>query len=263
MLQPSPLFNLKCKNSIKICFARRKWVLVNLNIAQERNEALRSVRDEVEKLEKSIVKNIKLKAIRYDCGWNVEHIRGCLKSLDRIAKMHESDMKVLEGSLTVDCLTNSELWLIDFGFSFILGRTIAFAQSSGVSLEGHVMLFTGDVQHNWLDVCDPSPNHTLPININLWTSSVSSFVSSIQFIRNISKQDAYLKRIPAYEKALSQVLRQIRISRRKFMPKAQVVHYAGHLCKVTTSMLDYLTAHSYYPKSWPENLENFGIVIES
>lgn len=83
--------------------------MANLNIAHERNEALRSVRDEVEKLEKSIVKNIKLKAIQYDCGWNVEHIRGCLKSLDRIAKMHENDMKVLEGSLTLDFLTKPEL----------------------------------------------------------------------------------------------------------------------------------------------------------
>lgn len=47
------------------------------------------------------------------------------------------------------------------------------------------------------------------------------------------------------------------------MPKAQVVHYAGHLCKVTTSMLDFLTLHSEYPKSWPENLDKFEIVIES
>lgn len=59
------------------------------------------------------------------------------------------------------------------------------------------------------------------------------------------------------------MLRQIQVARRKFMPKAQVVHYAEHLCKVTTSMLDYLTTHSAYPKSWPENLENFEIVIES
>lgn len=51
----------------------------------------------MEKLEKAIVNNIKLKSIQYDCGWNVEHIRGCLKSLDRVSKMHENDMKVLEG----------------------------------------------------------------------------------------------------------------------------------------------------------------------
>lgn len=69
--------------------------------------------------------------------------------------------------------------------------------------------------------------------------------------------------IPAYEGALSQVLRGIKISRRKFMPKAQVVHYAAYLRKVTTSMLDYLTQNSNYPKTWPTDLSNFEIVIES
>lgn len=133
------------------------------------------------------------------------------------------------------------------------GRTIVFAQTSGISLEGHVMLFTGDVQHNWLDVwlCW---NQILVLCNILWV---------FQFIRNMSKQDAYLKRIPLYEQALSQVMRNIRVARRKFMPKAQVVHYAAHLCNVTTSMLDFLTLHSKYPKSWPETMENFEIVIES
>lgn len=46
------------------------------------------------------------------------------------------------------------------------------------------------------------------------------------------------------------------------MPKAQVVHYASQLTKVTTSMLDYLTFHKY-PKSWPDSLKDFEIVIES
>lgn len=37
-------------------------------------------------------------------------------------------------------------------FFVSIGRTIVFSQSSGVSLDGHVMLFTGDVQRTWLDV---------------------------------------------------------------------------------------------------------------
>lgn len=84
-----------------------------------------------------------------------------------------------------------------------------------------------------------------------------------QFIGNISKQDEYRAKVPAYEQALSQVLRNIVVSRRKFMPKAQVVNYASHLRKLTTTMLDYLTMHSSYPKSWPANLECFEIVVES
>lgn len=47
------------------------------------------------------------------------------------------------------------------------------------------------------------------------------------------------------------------------MPKAQVVHYATYLRKVTTSLLDYLTEYAHYPASWPTDLSNFEIVIES
>lgn len=32
------------------------------------------------------------------------------------------------------------------------GRTLVFAPFTGVSLDGHIMLFTGDVQRNWLEV---------------------------------------------------------------------------------------------------------------
>lgn len=71
---------------------------------------------------------MKLQDLSYNCGWNVEHLRGCLKSLEKIYDLHQKDMKNLEG------------------------RKVVFASFSGVSLDGHVMLFTGDVQANWLDV---------------------------------------------------------------------------------------------------------------
>lgn len=140
-----------------------------------------------------------------------------------------------------------------------IGRKIVFAQASGVSLDGDVMLSTEDVQHNWLDV-----SKLLKLVPLLLIFIINYFdLLSFQFFKNIPKQDEYLKHIPAYEAALSQVLRGIKISRRKFMPKAQVVHYAAYLRKVTTSMLDYLTHHSHYPASWPTDLSNFEIVIES
>lgn len=47
------------------------------------------------------------------------------------------------------------------------------------------------------------------------------------------------------------------------MPKAQVVDYAAQLRKVTTALLDHLTNNSSYPKSWPESLSDYEIVIES
>lgn len=92
---------------------------------------------------------------------------------------------------------------------------------------------------------------------------VSIYRSNTQLFKNIPQQDEYLHHIPAYESALSQVLRGIKVSRRKFMPKAHVVHYASYLRKVTTSMLDYLTQYARYPASWPTDLSNFELVIES
>lgn len=49
------------------------------------------------------------------------------------------------------CWVHDLTWIC---FFFVPGRTIVFAQASGVSLDGHVMLSTEDVQHNWLDVSD-------------------------------------------------------------------------------------------------------------
>lgn len=154
-----------------------------------------------------------------------------------------------------------------------------FAPCSGVSLEGHIMLCTGDVQHNWLDVRFISNSiifrlthilRTLPrsfLRRKPTFHKISTHISNLthlflQFIKNISKQDDYLKRIPSYELALSQVLLDICIARRKFMPKAQVVNYAAQLRKVTTAILDYLT-YSKFPKTWPATLQDFELVIES
>lgn len=160
-------------------------------------------------LQKSVIKDLGLKDVRYDCGWNFEHYRGCLKTLERLASMHEKPIKNLKG------------------------RVVVFAPFTGISLEGHVMLFTGDVLNNW-----------------------------IEFLKNIPQHDTFLKKIPIYENTLSQVLRKIKIGRRKFMPKQQAVEYAGHLMKVTTTLGDYLSVNKF-PKSWPDSLLEYEIVIES
>lgn len=167
------------------------------------------LKEEVSKLQKSVVKRLELLDARYDCGWNFEHFRGCLKTLERLAKLHEKHMGVLKG------------------------RIVVFAPFTGVSLEGHVMLYTGDVLNNWID-----------------------------FIKIIPQHDEFLKKIPFYENTLSQVLLKIKIGRRKFMPKQQAKDYAAHLMKVTTTLGDYLTVNKF-PKTWPSSLSDYEIVIES
>lgn len=185
------------------------WIIDNAKTAKTRSKDLESLKADVFKLQKVVIENLGLKDARYDCGWNFEHYRGCLKTLERLASMHKQHMENLKG------------------------RVVVFAPFTGISLEGHVMLFTGDVLNNW-----------------------------IEFIKNIPKHDAFLKKIPIYENTLSQVLKRIKIGRRKFMPKQQAVEYAGHLMKVTTNLNDYLSVNKF-PKSWPNSLQEYEIVVES
>uniref|UniRef100_A0A1B0CN04 ABC transporter domain-containing protein n=1 Tax=Lutzomyia longipalpis TaxID=7200 RepID=A0A1B0CN04_LUTLO len=124
------------------------WIKNNIDMALQRKNNLLGLREEIKKLEEKVIERLNLKDLRYECGWNVEHYRACLRSLESLANLHPKDLSHLEN------------------------RILVFAAFTGISLDGHVMLFTGDVQHNWMD-----------------------------FIRNIPKHDAYLKKIPAYEEA--------------------------------------------------------------
>ncbi len=35
------------------------------------------------------------------------------------------------------------------------GRTLVFGRDTGISFDGHVLLNSGEVRHNWLDVSIP------------------------------------------------------------------------------------------------------------
>lgn len=104
------------------------WLKKHLGVAQERQESLVELREEIQKLRKELIEKLKLLDLRYECGWNISHFRGCMKSLEYLANLHSHDMRFLEG------------------------RILVFAPFTGISLDGHVMLFTGDVKHNWIDV---------------------------------------------------------------------------------------------------------------
>lgn len=75
----------------------REWLDANTRTAKERTDSLQIVRDDLQKLEKWLKNNLKLNDIHYDCAWNVEHLRGCLKSLVHLHKMHTNELKCLEG----------------------------------------------------------------------------------------------------------------------------------------------------------------------
>lgn len=99
-----------------------------MNEAHIKLEACRPVREEVKKLEKILCQDLGLKDITWDCGWNIAHYRGCLLAFQALARHHPEQMDVLKN------------------------RTLVFANGTGISLEGSVMLNSGEVRHNWLDV---------------------------------------------------------------------------------------------------------------
>lgn len=107
----------------------RAYLDKHVNTAHVKLEACRPAREEVEKLEKILCNDLGLKNIIWDCGWNISHYRGCLLAFQALAKHHPEQMEVLKE------------------------RTLVFANDTGISLEGNVMLNSGEVRHNWLDVC--------------------------------------------------------------------------------------------------------------
>ena len=89
-------------------------------------------------------------------------------------------------------------------------------------------------------------------------------------------------RLPAFEKAVSQVLLNIKVGRRcviqhinwvtvrlrvlymcrKFMPKVMVSQYEQQLQQLITTLSDYRGRRNY-PKVWPTDLSTYEIVIET
>lgn len=84
----------------------------------------------------------------------------------------------------------------------------------------------------------------------------------ISLIKKISQEDSALVMIPNYEKALSSILRNIHICRRKFMPKVSAHQYCSHLRQLITSIGDFYGRGNKFPENVPETLEKYEIVIE-
>lgn len=59
------------------------WLKNNVSLAHERKKEIDELKEEVYKLQELLAKRLELKEVRYDCGWNFEHYRGCLKTHGR------------------------------------------------------------------------------------------------------------------------------------------------------------------------------------
>lgn len=184
------------------------WLRKNIDDAAEKQAACLPVQEEVERLQLELAKNLSLKKVIWDCGWNITHFRGCLQSFQALARDHPELVPVLKG------------------------RTLVFGNDTGVSWKGDILLSSGEVRHNWLD-----------------------------FLKNVWKQDAALLAIPPMQKAVSRVLRDIRVVHRKFQPNIMARSYANQLRRLVTSLSDH-QGRQGYPRSWPQSLEKYELVVE-
>lgn len=86
----------KIKEAIEL-MTLRKWLSKNHKVALEKYESHNPVRDEISKLRSSLLEHWHLNDVRWECGWNETHFRGCLQSFKALADHHPCTMHVLRG----------------------------------------------------------------------------------------------------------------------------------------------------------------------
>ncbi|XP_017114274.1 T-cell activation inhibitor, mitochondrial isoform X2 [Drosophila elegans] len=164
-------------------------------LARSQASEVTSLRSKIEDLEGSLVQLLGIRGSRYDCGCNMERYHDCLRSLKELAAQ--------DGQQGV---TSNQL------LGALRNRFVAFAPYTGISLEGDVMLFSGDSPAGWL-----------------------------AFLAEMRLHEEQLKLVPLYEKALSAVLLGIRIERRKLPePGCEARAYAGSLKRVIRAVSEHL-----------------------
>ena len=143
------------------------------------------------RLKDNLCKSFGVKEIIWDCGWGARHFKGCLESFQALVAHHPDIIKVLKGNSCFHfafsnlCLfsvqpTQHSLFLNSFS-----DRTVIFGRETGVSMDGHIVLNSGEVRRNWLDS-----------------------------IKNVEKHDAVILRIPSVQRALSKSLKDIKVVHR-------------------------------------------------
>ncbi|XP_016948013.1 T-cell activation inhibitor, mitochondrial [Drosophila biarmipes] len=159
-------------------------------LARFQTSEVTSLRAKIESLEGLLVQLLGIRGTRYDCGCNMERYYHCLRNLQELAE---------------DRAVTSPLGALQ-------NRFVVFAPYTGISLEGDVMLFSGDSPAGWL-----------------------------AFLVEMRLHEEQLKLVPLYEKALSAVLLGIRIERRKVPePGCEARAYADSLKRVIRAVSEHL-----------------------
>lgn len=79
-------------------FTLRRWLDRNYEAALERYEKHGPMREEITRLRRELVAQHGFLDVRFECGWNETHFRGCLLSFKALADHHPHFMHVLRGA---------------------------------------------------------------------------------------------------------------------------------------------------------------------
>ncbi len=209
-LYSSHLFRHELRPSTDTTIPLAEWLGANISTARERIERAAPLALRAERVQDEICREFGLAGIAWDCDWNKEHRLAALNSFRNLISDHASAVA-----------------------EHIDGRVIVFGRYSGVSLDGHIVLFSGEVRSNWLNV-----------------------------IKRVPLSKDILGIIPFVEKSLSQAMRDIQVVRRQNQPITLVEDYRSRLRQLLTILGDYRSA-SRFPDDWPESMSEFKLCVET
>jgi len=183
------------------------WLTNNVGVARTRLQGCEPIRLEIERLQGGICYEYELEDISWDCGWETVHRRGTVQAFQAMLLSYPSLQDIVRG------------------------RTIVFGKDSGVALGGEIVLYSGEVRNNWLNVVKTAP-----------------------------ELDRLLAFMPLSERSLSMALRGVTIHH----DPANIVmidEYRARIRRLVTSLADYRTRKSL-PPSWPEDMSQYRVMVE-
>jgi len=183
------------------------WLTNNVGVARTRLQVCEPIRLEIERLQGGICYEYELEDIAWDCGWETVHRRGTVQSFQAMLLSYPSLQDIVRG------------------------RTIVFGKDSGVALGGEIVLYSGEVRNNWLNVVKTAP-----------------------------ELDRLLAFMPLSERSLSMALRGVTIHH----DPANIVmidEYRARIRRLVTSLADYRTRKSL-PPGWPEDMSQYRVMVE-
>lgn len=89
------------------------WLRNNYKDASDKTQKGECYREEIKTLQKVITNELNLKEIRWDCGWNDTHFKGCLLSFKSLVEHHPEIRNVLKGKVTAkvhfECIKDNHI----------------------------------------------------------------------------------------------------------------------------------------------------------